>query len=272
MERKREAGARLKSLVLWVPDAEREILIAQLWEEGTTGITEAANSLRAFFENDVDMEAFRTRFAQYEPDVIEEEDRDWVAESQAQWPPTAVGERFYLVPEWRDDPAPCGRIRLRTFPGMACGSGTHPATQLCLVAMEQWVQAEDSLLDAGTGSGILAQAAHLLGAKQVFGCDIDHAATEIARRNSQEFIYQIPFFTGSLRSVRTGAVSLIVANLNAETLRNLAADMKRVCTRALIVAGFRTDELARVEQALGQSVQRYEQEGWACAVIPIRTV
>jgi len=260
----------LKSLVLWVDDGEREDVIAQLWEEGTSGITEASNSLRAFFPEDADLAALASRFAQYEPDIVEEEDRDWVAEVHAQWPPTPVGELFYLVPEWRDDPAPCGRVRLKTYPGMACGSGAHPATQLCLIAMEKIVQADDSVLDVGTGSGILAQAAHLLGAARVFGCDIDHAATAIAQRNLQDFIYRVPLFTGSLRSVRAGSVSLIVANLNAETLRNIAPEVQRIGPRAVVVAGFQTAELARVEQALGTAAQTFHQEGWTCAVIAVK--
>ena len=77
-------------------------------------------------------------------------------------------ERFFLVPEWRDDPAPEGRVRLIMHPGIACGTGTHAATRLCLTAMERHVAAGDSVLDVGTGSGILADAARVLGASPVF--------------------------------------------------------------------------------------------------------
>ena len=73
--------------------------------------------------------------------------------------PMLAGERFFLVPPWCDDPAPPGRLRLEIYPGMACGTGRHPATQLCLEALERTVRPGMTLVDVGTGSGILSAGA-----------------------------------------------------------------------------------------------------------------
>ncbi|MEK7407549.1 MAG: 50S ribosomal protein L11 methyltransferase [Acidobacteriota bacterium] len=58
-------------------------------------------------------------------------ERDWVALAQSQWEPLLVGARFFLAPEWREDPTPPGRLRLAVRPGRACGAVRHPATRLC---------------------------------------------------------------------------------------------------------------------------------------------
>ncbi|HUS07110.1 MAG TPA: 50S ribosomal protein L11 methyltransferase, partial [Bryobacteraceae bacterium] len=135
------------SLRLAVSEKDKDRVIAELWELGTLGITEETGGLRAFFEQQDD--SLLEAFAPFHPEIVPEIERDWEAEAQAAWQPFAVGERFYLVPEWRDDPAPCGRVRLRTYPGMACGTGAHPATQLCLQAMERYPLEGKRVLDVG---------------------------------------------------------------------------------------------------------------------------
>ena len=257
------------SVWIEVDDAGRDLLIAELWEAGTLGITEASGSLRAFFRDDADIHELNSRFAEYHPQITAEEDRDWAQESRDQWQPTAVGERFYLVPEWRDDPAPCGRIRLRTYPGMACGTGAHPCTQLCLEAMERHLPESGRVLDVGTGSGILAQAAHLLGAEQVFACDIDHQASMIARDNFRKSPYQIPVFTGSLRSVRSGSIQTVLANLNAATLRQMRDDLTRITGpgATLILSGFRDDETDDVVPTAARVTQALERDGWSSVIL-----
>jgi ribosomal protein L11 methyltransferase len=257
------------SLTLSAADEVRDLLIAQLWEAGTTGITESEDWVRAFFD-DADAEALMRLFREYSPRLERVDEHDWVAESRKQWQPFPVGERFYLVPEWRDDSAPCGRIRLKIHPGMACGTGAHPATQLCLRAMERHVGEGMSLLDVGTGSGILAEAARLLGADPVFGCDIDPDAAAIAHANLATSMFAIPIFAGSLRSVRGAAVDVVVANLNLATLETTKGDASRV-VRAdgrLIVAGFREEESGQAAALFARHVRdTYEQDGWACLVL-----
>jgi hypothetical protein len=102
--------------------AAKDILIAELWERGTAGITEQETPdggciLSAFFEHQFDT----SELAPNNPRWEAAEERDWVAVSQSLWSPVLVGRRFYLAPEWSADPTPPGRIRLDMHPGQACG-------------------------------------------------------------------------------------------------------------------------------------------------------
>ncbi len=252
------------SLSMQVEDNERDLLIANLWDAGATGITEEDRALRAFFGPDSNPQVVARQFSDFRPTVQEEEDTDWVRFAQAQWQPFPVGERFYLVPEWLDDAAPEGRLRLVMHPGMACGSGTAPPTRLCLMAMERNVTAGQRIIDVGTGAGILADGARLLGAQPVIGCDIEHEATMVARAKLD---LSISLFTGSVRSIRSNATDWAVCNLNAATLRNLKNDLLRI-SQSLILSGFSEDETDKVAGMFNRPIrEQMELDGYGCLVI-----
>jgi ribosomal protein L11 methyltransferase len=215
--REREARAGLMFSVSTAPD-----LLPELYEAGTLGIIEHEGWLQAFFE---DRET-AARFG----DPQEAEDTDWVQHVHDAWPPKLVGEIFFLVAPWCVDPTPPGRIRLEINPGMQCGTGQHPCTQLCLEAMERLVEPGDSVLDVGTGSGILSIAAKLLGAGRVIACDIDPDAARM-----------VPFFIGSVDAVRSDSFDLVVANINEDVLGSMRADLERVASTR-ILSGFRDDD------------------------------
>src|ERR1035438_211399 len=119
------------------PD-DRDLLIAELWEHGSAGIVELSPvRVRAFFDDTTD----RDELLQLFPGSAwrEEEQRDWVQSARDLLQPMEVGERFFLVPEWRDDPAPPGRFRIAVNPGMAFGTGVHETTRLAIEALEEFV-------------------------------------------------------------------------------------------------------------------------------------
>jgi len=122
--------------------------LADLYAAGTVGIIEHDGWLEAFF----DEAESAARFG--EPSPVP--DTDWVKTTQDAWPPVLVGGKFFLVAPWRTEPTPTGRLRLEINPGLQCGTGQHPCTRLCLEAMEETIQPGDSVLDVGTGSGILS--------------------------------------------------------------------------------------------------------------------
>jgi ribosomal protein L11 methyltransferase len=216
------------------PDQE-DSLIADLWECGCTGIIEEDTGLRAFFESPADGSLMVRRFAAFEPELDAVAPVDWAEVSRDAWPPLLVGQRFYLVAPWCDAATPAGRLRLEIEPGMACGTGRHPATQLCLEALERYVRPGSQVLDVGTGSGILAEAAGFLGARRVMACDLDADAVAVARQR-----LRWPLFIGSAGAVRSGSQDLIVANIDAATIELLAPEFERVRKpgSTLILAGF----------------------------------
>jgi ribosomal protein L11 methyltransferase len=235
----------------------RDLLIAELWELGSAGIVELSDTrLRAFFEAGADRAALLTRYAG--ATVRDEEDRDWVQESRDLLQPMEVGNRFFLVPEWRDDPAPPGRFRIAVNPGLAFGTGVHETTRLCLEALEELVKPGITVLDVGTGSGILSEAARLLGADRVIACDVDPDAIHVARQG----------FIGSADAVRSAAVDLVVANISPEAIIALAPEFARVLRPdgVLIASGFNFSEVETVRVAL-TGVREVRQKGeWAAMV------
>lgn len=245
---------------------QKDDVIAALWEEGTQGITEVdlnANrtELRAFFSKAFDAAAF----ASYNPRWEEEPDIDWAAESRAAWPGRAVGQRCFVVPPWNEEPTPEGRVRLVINPGVGFGTGADLTTQLCLEALERELRPEDTVFDFGTGSGILALAANALGARAVAAADIDLDAVLAAR---EDLPPAIGLFVGSIRSIRDASIDLLLANLNAETIANHAAEMRRVLRPGgrVIISGVPPRHGERVVKALTANGlpprEVYEEDIW----------
>jgi ribosomal protein L11 methyltransferase len=235
-----------------------DVLIAELWEQGSAGIVELnPQTVRSFFEDDANRAALVALFpgARHR----EEEARDWVQSSRDLLQPMEVGRRFFLVPQWREDAAPEGRFRIAVNPGMAFGTGVHETTQLCMEALEDYLLPGMSVLDVGTGSGILAKAAKLLGAGNVTACDTDPVAVEIAGDG----------FVGSVDAVASGVVDLVLANISPEAITALAADLLRVRKTGgvLLASGFEAHEVEQVRAALPQAREVRHKGKWALLVV-----
>ncbi len=109
---------------------------------------------------------------------------DWENAWKAHYQPISIGESLAIVPTWRrEDGLFADRRIIYLEPGMAFGTGTHPTTQLCMEALERFVNPGDLVLDIGCGTGVLAMTAALLGAMKVVGIDIDPVAVSSATLN-----------------------------------------------------------------------------------------
>lgn len=108
---------------------------------------------------------------------------DWQDAWKAGYKPFRIGRRILIAPSWRPCPGTAGRIVIALDPGLAFGTGMHPSTHLCLLALERHLRVGQRVLDVGTGSGILAIAAAKLGAGEVVGIDIDSLTLDVARDN-----------------------------------------------------------------------------------------
>lgn len=152
-------------------------------------------------------------------------DKDWSESWKANFQPIRVGKRLMIVPAWLNPPLALDDIPIRLDPGMAFGTGTHPTTQLCLMAIEKHVRPGQAVLDLGTGSGILAIAAAKLGAGPVWALDIDPEAVRVAGENTiaNGVADQIQIQPGSLAEVLRANYSapFVVANILARILSDM---------------------------------------------------
>jgi len=150
------------------------------------------------------------------------EDQDWERSWMDNFHPMRFGRRLWIVPSWHAAPEP-DAVNLLLDPGLAFGTGTHPTTALCL----EWLDAQDltgkHLLDFGCGSGILAIAGLLLGAKRATGTDIDIQAIEASRDNAQRNGIQPERFALYLPvQLPDEQADVVVANILAGPLVELA--------------------------------------------------
>lgn len=198
------------SLHLHCSIEDSDLVSAELWEAGTAGIQELENgsgglTLIAGFETNDGRDELVRRFGRFSPAWIHENDTDWVQETQRAWPGQRVGARLFLAPPWCDEATPPERERVIHNPGMACGTGDHPCTQLALEALERVVTPACSIADIGTGSGILAIAALRLGSVTAFGVDVDEAALQAASKNFALNALSANLVAGSANCLRSEA-------------------------------------------------------------------
>ena len=179
---------------------------------------------------------------------------DWADAWKEHFHPLRVGEHIVIKPTWREFQASAGDIVIELDPGMAFGTGLHPTTQMCLMALEKSIQPGDRVLDLGTGSGILALAAAKLGARTVLALDTDPVAVAVARENVQlnGATDQVTVAQGSLEQA-TGTYDLVVVNILAKVIIALAREGLAACVRAggrWVAAGIIDPQVGEVTTAL----------------------
>jgi ribosomal protein L11 methyltransferase len=258
------------SIDLECPQSAKDMTIADLWEAGSTGIVELEDwddlaLLRAFFDSDSD----QTRIlAQFGGEAKPADTRDWVAFAREHLTPMEIGQRIFIVPEWRDDPTPKGRIRVVINAGLAFGTGAHETTRLCLESIERHVTPSCILVDVGTGSGILSEVAIRLGAARVFACDTDASAVAVARENFRRAGVVVPVFIGSASAVANNTADIVVANISPAWISELAPDWVRIMKPGgiAILSGFETADVpgvrASIEKAGGQVTGEFGEGAW----------
>ena len=116
--------------------------------------------------------------------IVEVNEEDWATAWKQYYHPVKISERFTIVPTWEEyTPVSTDELIIELDPGMAFGTGTHPTTVMCLQGLEKVIKEGDTVVDIGTGSGVLSIGARLLGAKSVHALDLDEVAVRSAREN-----------------------------------------------------------------------------------------
>lgn len=150
--------------------------------------------------------------------LVTVDEQDWVRITQVQFKPVPITESFWIVPSWHEAPAQAKTI-MRLDPGLAFGTGTHPTTRMCLRWVAQHGREDGRVLDYGCGSGILAIAAGLMGAKTIDAVDIDPAAVQSTQQNAQANGIEMRV---GLPDLADGEYQLVLANILATPLKLLA--------------------------------------------------
>ncbi len=185
-------------------------------------------------------------------------EEDWACAWQAYFKPFKVGKRLVIKPSWEVYVPEQHEIVIEIDPGRAFGTGHHPSTYMVLERMEELFEevfrpagVAPTVLDVGTGTGILAIAAGKLGAKEVIALDIDPEATEVARQNVlRNHLHDTVFVsTTPVWEIMVG-FDLICANISAYELELMAEKLAELLNSGghLLLSGFLQEEAPALEK------------------------
>ncbi|WP_308638835.1 50S ribosomal protein L11 methyltransferase [Paenibacillus silvisoli] len=281
---------------------ERDTSLGQWYEHPLNDIPEGQAVIKGYFsELDTDVDALMAQL----PERIDQlrefdidpgdykitralvDEEDWANAWKQYFKPIRVSERLTIKPTWEEySPSPEERI-IELDPGMAFGTGTHPTTALCLRTLETVIKGDEEVIDVGTGSGILAIGAILLGARRVLALDLDPiavtSATENTKLNKLENDIQIHLsdLLGVLKAGEsesavplnvTVPVDVVVANILAEIILLFIDDVYAALKPGgtYIASGIFKNKEEAVEEGLQQAgftiIDRQRDQDWIAFV------
>ena len=273
-----------------------ELLQAALIDYETTAIDERSpDDWRVFFttvsERDRAATALRSAFPTLTIASIDVPDENWAARSQASLRAVRVGN-IVVAPPWDVPAGPKNRTRptdtasagpqsrtrpaqdlvIVIQPSMGFGTGHHATTRLCVAALQRLDLRGRSVLDMGTGSGVLAIAASLLGASRSVGIDDDGDAIAAARENLDlNPQAEVTLLVQDLRSTDVGSADIVIANLTGGLLMSAALTIQEFVTRggSLVLSGLMTMEESDVLSAFPawRVEHRLEEDEWLCLTL-----
>ncbi len=264
--------------------SEPDLLQAALTDLDVVAIDErTGESWRIFFSSSDARDRALAQLTPAFPDLTfapaDVADEDWAARSQADLRAIRVGN-LIVAPPWdipaRENGSASARARANgqvivIQPSMGFGTGHHATTRLCLAALQQFNLRGSTILDVGTGSGVLAIAAHRLGAARVIAIDDDPDAVQNARENAQLNKAPIDFRVADLRTIMLARFDLVLANLTGGLLMQAAGRLQDLTTPRgpMILSGFTRDEEPAVLATFARlrMVDRAQEEEWVCVTL-----
>jgi ribosomal protein L11 methyltransferase len=274
---------------LEIRGADTDRLFAAIDDLSATAIEEREDSVRVFFSTAFARDRAQTiLICDFDAAPLEVSDEDWARRSQADLQPVTVG-RLTISPRLSASPqplAPSSDVEplapspdvIVITPSMGFGTGHHATTRLCLAALQTLELSHQSVLDVGTGSGVLAIAADRLGAARALGIDHDPDAVQAARENLalNPAARDVSFAVADLRTTSLPRAGVVTANLTGALLIETATELVGAVDPGgtLIVSGLLAGERDEVVKALrrdekgGHGVPRtrivweFDQDGW----------
>jgi ribosomal protein L11 methyltransferase len=204
-------------------------------------------------------------------------EEDWANSWKEHFQVHRIGQRVVIRPPWREHDPVGDEVVVELDPGMAFGTGLHPSTRLSVLGLEQVLKQGNSVLDVGTGSGILAIAAIKLGAASADAVDVETVAIDATRENAARngVADRIHVELGSVGPDEPfqGEYDVVLANIIARILIELADDLVRAARAGgkLVLAGIiesrEAEVVAAFEQLGARVITRRQHEDWVSLVL-----
>ncbi|MFJ7646346.1 50S ribosomal protein L11 methyltransferase [Lysinibacillus sp. NPDC097279] len=205
-------------------DFPKEGVIVKAYLSESSFLNETVEEIKAAITN---LTNFNIDIGENVVSIVEVNEEDWATAWKQYYHPVKISERFTIVPTWEDyTPVSTDELIIELDPGMAFGTGTHPTTVMCLQGLEKVVKEGDTVVDIGTGSGVLSIGAAMLGAKSVHALDLDEVAVRSAQENValNKVSDKVDVFHGNLLDTVKEPADVVVANILAEIIMSFTDD------------------------------------------------
>lgn len=262
-----------------VPPLTADLLLAALDDFEPTAVEDQAAGIRVYFSSRDERDAARASLTSnpladaLEIRTIDVPDEDWARRSQANLAPVRIGRITIFPTSESRAAAAAGVIALVVPPSMGFGTGHHATTRLCLWALQTFDLRGASVLDVGTGSGVLAIAASRLGAQSILGIDNDPHALAAARETLalNPEAQGVAFETVDLTRTILPPSDVVTANLTGALLVRAAGTLMAAVKPGgtLVLSGLLADERTDVQAAFHglRTVAQREEDGWVALLM-----
>ena len=222
--------------------------------------------------------------------ISDKPNEDWSKKWKEKWTVTKVSDRITVVPDWIEYEPQCeDEVIIKLEPGCAFGTGTHQTTQLCMKAIQKYMQSGAKVADIGMGSGILAICAKKFGASYVYGCDNDETVIDVARENAvKNGITYLPLEGGSKSLISRGQscffelntadkitekFDFILANILHNILAEIMGDLKNIMNNGaiMVLSGILDEKKPIVLDAIKnynlELIEEAHQDQWVALIV-----
>lgn len=197
---------------------------------------------------------------------------DWSKKWKEKWDITRVTDKIVIVPDWLEYSPKVDEVVIRLEPGCAFGTGTHQTTQLCMKAIEKYMQKDAKVADIGMGSGILAICAKKFGASYAYGCDNDETVIDVAKENAIKNSAECTFELNTADKVNE-KFDFVLANILHNVLAEIMGDLKNIMNdnAIMVLSGILDEKKPVVLEAIKkynlQLIEEAHQDQWVALIV-----
>lgn len=197
---------------------------------------------------------------------------DWSKKWKEKWDITRVTDKIVIVPDWLEYSPKENEVVIRLEPGCAFGTGTHQTTQLCMKAIEKYMQKGAKVADIGMGSGILAICAKKFGASYAYGCDNDETVIDVAKENAVKNNAECVFELNTADKINE-KFDFVLANILHNVLAEIMGDLKNIMkdNAIMVLSGILDEKKPVVLDAIKkynlQLIEEAHQDQWVALIV-----